>query len=171
MRYPLKYIKPEDVCVEVGVWKGEFAKHILQKNPSMLYLIDPWQAIRDVPGRCYDIKQGEMDVIFDNVEGKLGKKHNVSIIRDFSSPASKNFQDNSLDWVYLDANHSFEFVYEDLNLWYDKVKEGGFLCGDDYRENKKLKWGVIEAVNSFAEHKNIKNNLIIKGNQFIFQKK
>ena len=47
----LKHIKPNDVCVEVGVWKGDLSRQIAQTQASEIYLVDPWQSINDVPGR------------------------------------------------------------------------------------------------------------------------
>jgi hypothetical protein len=48
-----------------------------------------------------------------------------------SAEAVKQFQDKSVDFVYIDGNHDYKYAEEDIRLWYPKVKEGGFLCGDD----------------------------------------
>ena len=45
--------------------------------------------------------------------------------------AAKLFQDNSLDFVYIDSAHDYEHTKEDLETWYPKVKKGGLFCGDD----------------------------------------
>jgi cephalosporin hydroxylase len=42
------------------------------------------------------------------------------------------FENNSLDFVYIDANHAYNYVVQDIELWYPKVKKGGYLCGHDY---------------------------------------
>jgi hypothetical protein len=54
------------------------------------------------------------------------------MIRANSQKASEIFQDESLDFVYIDANHAYDFVVDDINYWYSKVKKGGYLWGHDY---------------------------------------
>ena len=97
-----------------------------------------------------------------------------------SEQASNLFADNSLDFVYIDGNHKYEYVLQDLNLWYPKVKQGGYLMGDDYlgydkewwyksgdgKKDKILKkdgkvlghFGVNSAVNEFTLDKGIELN-------------
>jgi hypothetical protein len=59
------------------------------------------------------------------------------MIRGTSKKTSEIFHDSSLDFIYIDANHSYDFVKEDLELWYPKVKPGGWVMGHDYL---KLDW-------------------------------
>ena len=42
------------------------------------------------------------------------------------------FEDESLDFIYIDANHAYDFVVEDINLWFPKLKKGGIFSGHDY---------------------------------------
>jgi len=49
-----------------------------------------------------------------------------------STQGADLFQDNSLDFVYIDANHAYDYVVEDMEKWYPKVKNGGYLIGHDY---------------------------------------
>lgn len=71
-----------------------------------------------------------------------------------SSEVVDMFEDGSIDFIFIDGNHSYEYVLEDLELYYPKVKNGGVITGDDYfmhegdYEGKKM---VQEAVNDFAE--------------------
>lgn len=46
--------------------------------------------------------------------------------------AAEDFPDEYFDWVYIDANHQYDFIREDLKIYYKKVKRGGFITGDDY---------------------------------------
>jgi hypothetical protein len=64
--------------------------------------------------------------------------------------AVTKFADNSLDFVYLDGNHTYDFVKQDLNAWYNKVKVGGILAGHDY----PLK-SVKQAVDEFCKDKKL----------------
>lgn len=169
----LDTIKKNDICVEVGVWKGELSAQILKKPIKELHLVDPWKSITDIPERFHAIPQDEMDEIHDDIVAKFSGDDRVKIIRDFSAKAVEKFEDNSVDWVYIDGNHSYEFVKEDLNLWWPKVKKGGMLCGDDFHDEvyqvQVLDFGVVEAVNEFVNEKidEIKNFETIKYQFFI----
>ena len=76
-----------------------------------------------------------------------------------SHQASKMFSDNSLDFVYIDANHSYESVREDLKIWYPKVTNGGYLFGDDYLGYDKEWWYKDQNwTDDRAKDKEIKEN-------------
>ena len=69
-----------------------------------------------------------------------------------SEQAAEIFDSESLDMVFIDANHDFEFIYQDIKTWSHKLKIGGILCGHDYN---KPHFGVIEAVNALIGKGNI----------------
>ena len=76
-----------------------------------------------------------------------------------SYQASKMFSDNSLDFVYIDANHSYESVKEDLKVWYPKVTNGGYLFGDDYLGYDREWWYKDQNwTDDRAKDKEIKEN-------------
>jgi hypothetical protein len=177
MKKTLSYIPKGGRCIEIGVWKGEFAREILSiGNIAELYLVDPWESIPDVPERWHAAPQERMDQIYQEVANNFLKNEKVKIIREFSKKACKIFGDEYFDWLYLDANHSYEFVKEDLKQWWPKIKLGGFFCGDDYQEGKYqvevLDFGVVKAVDEFVKdnHDEIEFCEIHK-DQFIIKKK
>jgi hypothetical protein len=61
-----------------------------------------------------------------------GHEDRAIMIRAKSEIAADIFPDNSLDFVYIDANHAYQYVVQDIQLWYPKVKPGGYICGHDY---------------------------------------
>jgi len=124
------YIKEGDTCAEVGVWKGEFSLALMEKNPSELHLIDPWIRQNFEKPRLYSRSQEEMDKIFLDVQKTFSSDKRVTIHRKFSIDAE--FPENYFDWICIDANHEYKNVLEDLNHYWPMVKDGGFLCGDDY---------------------------------------
>ena len=65
----------------------------------------------------------------------------------YSTEAISNVQDNSLDLVFIDANHDYLFVKQDIELWKKKVKQGGIIAGHDY--NYPGITGVKKAVDEF----------------------
>lgn len=172
----LKYIKPNDVCVEVGVWKGDLSRQIVQTKAQKIYLIDPWKSIDDFPGRLHNTEQKILDDIYKKVRRRFSFDNRVRVIRKFSTEACLGFENESIDWIYIDGNHSYEFVKEDLNNWWPKIKPGGFMCGDDYIDGKyqveNLNFGIIPAVDEFREKNKsnidffelIKDQFVIKKN-------
>lgn len=124
------------ICVEVGTWQGGFTESLLSKsNVSKVFCVDPYKHFinDEYPDGMNDLTQEQFDDLFDKVKNKLTNKYGdkVEFIRELSTEGSKKFEDNSLDFVYIDGNHDSKYVLEDLKAWYPKVKLGGFLCGDD----------------------------------------
>ncbi len=96
-----------------------------------------------------------MDEIKFQVCSRFASDARVQIIEKYSIDGLDDFDDDSIDWIYLDANHSYSFIEQDLTNWWDKLKPGGFLCGNAYQDDEAqirlLDFGVIPAVDSFLE--------------------
>ena len=92
------------------------------------------------------------------------ENNTVEILRMTSKEALKKIQHIKFDFIYIDGNHKYEFVKFDLENYYNLLKSGGYLVGDDYRI-ESIKTAVLEFVN-----KNKINNLIIKNDQFVLKK-
>jgi SAM-dependent methyltransferase len=122
--------------VEVGVWKGDFSTQILRRSPRELHLVDPWAFEPNFPQRLYGgaaaVSQADMDAIFQSVVRRFGGTPAVRIHRQKSVDAAARFEDRSLDWIYVDGNHSRAAVLQDLLAWYPALKPGGYLCLDDF---------------------------------------
>ncbi len=142
------------VGVEVGVKRGNNAGLLLKNlNLKKLYLVDPWVAYVDQIS-SKEIRDGKLsENFFKEVQEKFSKNDNVEIIRDFSVNAAKTFEDNLCDFVYIDGDHSYENVLNDLNAWYPKLKQYGVMCGDDYGHPSGV--GVIKAVAEFVKNKSL----------------
>mgnify|MGYP003685889429 CR=1 FL=1 len=72
---------------------------------------------------------------------------NVILIKKTSTDASIDIKDNFLDWVYIDGDHRFKHVLNDLTLWYNKVKKGGIIAGHDYTHAD-----IRKAINIFLKN-------------------
>ena len=146
-------------CVEIGVQRGDFAIKLLQASCiKKLFLIDSWQYIKDY----HDIANVHNDTqqqIYSDVCNKFKDNNKVEIIKDFSIEASHRFEDNFFDFIYLDADHSYEGVKNDLLHWFPKLKKTGILSGHDYLDGTidAGNFGVKSAVDEFCK----KNNYII----------
>jgi len=111
---------------EIGVASGINSKSILKElNVEKLYLIDVWDNYAKYKYR------GPITENYKSILKKFKNDKRVEIIKDFSSNAVKSVKDNSLDFVYIDANHTYKYVYQDIELWTLKVKDGGIIAGHD----------------------------------------
>jgi hypothetical protein len=133
----LLLIPKNSVCAEIGVWKGNFSDQILKVvKPQKLHLIDPWKFLPAYSDRWYGgtiaKSQADMDKVYKEVKKKFNKDKRVTVHRDFSDSVVSEFKDTYFDFVYIDANHSYEFVKKDLTGFFSKLKKGGIMAGDDY---------------------------------------
>ena len=128
------------VGVEIGVHMGINAREMLrQLRPTKLHLIDPWQELKghERAGTWYDrVDQEEMDSYHDGVVNAFRphiRRGIVEIRRMMSWDALAGFDDESVDWIYVDGDHSYAAVKRDLEMSFTKVKPGGIIAGDDYK--------------------------------------
>ena len=133
------------IGAEIGVGGGIFSEMICQEIPSVkLYAVDAWM-IYD----SYDDFRNQ-DYLEDDYARTLQKleSFDVTIIRKFSMDAVKQFENGSLDFVYIDANHEAPYVEDDIREWSKKVRPGGMVSGHDYAN---MHQAVIEAVDKYAQ--------------------
>jgi predicted O-methyltransferase YrrM len=110
--------------VEVGVYEGRFSKLMLERcDLDMLSSIDPWLNA-----------DGDFDdVVYEKAVTRLAPYEDHSkLIIDRSPEAAHAFEDKSLDFVFIDGEHSYEATKADMEAWLPKVKPGGILAGHDY---------------------------------------
>lgn len=122
---------PNGKGAEIGTFKGEFSKQILENWNGTLYMVDVWRPL----GEEYtDISnhKNHIDAYSETMNNISGYEDKGVMIRATSEMAADIFDRESLDFVYIDANHAYNFVVQDIKLWYPKVKSGGYLCGHDY---------------------------------------
>ena len=138
-------------CAEIGVWNGGFSSAILDvTQPKELTLIDPWDLLSDQSKEEWTHKKHQdhqiMRGMFDNVTAYYGHLPNVSIRRGFSAEVLETFEDDYFDWLYIDGNHLYEFVRQDVEVAFRKVRPGGVIAGDDFFWKRDGKMHVKEAV-------------------------
>lgn len=146
---------------EIGVYKGEYTE-VLAKAGLTVFGIDPWDEAVEYP--YYNGKSNPQAVEDENykiTKDRVSKYSNVYLIKRTSMDALELFEDESLDAVYIDGNHSFKYVAEDIASWTKKVKKGGFVCGHDYFYGNKANFHVKYVVDAFVEAHGIKNLWIL----------
>ncbi len=126
---------------EVGVWKGGFSEVLLQRTcVEMLYCVDAW----DGTGMS---KEFVGHKVFMEAQARLrpyGKR--AQLMQGKSVDVAKQIQDGRLDFVYIDADHTYAGISADLDAWLPKLRSGGVLLGHDYsnRRGKGVKRAVDE---------------------------
>jgi hypothetical protein len=160
------------IFAEIGVCNGSMSENILRNNNTcQLYCIDPYLSYDDYDDAC---KNEVGDKLYNSVKNKLESefKDRVKLIREYSNKASEMLK-NEFDFIYVDGNHKYKYVLEDITLWYEKLKIGGFLICDDacdinddirdengdvfirWNEHSYGKYGVMHACKNFAKKNKI----------------
>jgi hypothetical protein len=120
------------IGVEVGTFKGEYSKEIIKRFNGTLFMVDVWNELSNEYIDASNHKNFKNGVYGECINNIKGFEDRAIMIRSNSKIASNFFKNDSLDFVYIDANHAYDFVKEDINLWYPKVKSGGYVMGHDY---------------------------------------
>ena len=141
--------------VELGSWTGKSAAYcvveLLNTNKKFeFYAVDTWQGAEE--HQELDIVKN--DQLYDTYLQNISPvQQYVTNLREYSFDAANKFDDNSVDFCYVDADHSYEGVTRDLEAWWPKIKSGCIFGGDDYTKG----WpGVQRAVHDFFTQRNIK---------------
>ncbi len=147
-----KKIRPK--VVEIGAWLGKSSFYLTEKwgKKCDIFIVDTWNGSANELESSHRLAT-EKDIFVDfmyNMKHNWGK---FIPIRTSSENASTLFEDNELDFVFIDAEHTYQGLSNDLRCWMPKIKKTGILAGHDYHEN----WsGVIKAVDEIIGKDNIK---------------
>lgn len=117
------------VGVEIGVYKGEFTEKFCKAGLKM-YAIDPWHSYNGA-GRVSKLQERQ-EFLYGHTQRVLAPYKDCTIIRKASMDAVYMFKDRSLDFVYIDGDHNFKHIAQDIYEWTWKVRKGGAVAGHDY---------------------------------------
>lgn len=145
------------IGAEVGVRTGWFCKYILDNTKMKMYAVDPWEDNAELT---------QAEKIYKECSDRLAPYGDrCEMIKGYSPQESDRFENESLDFVYIDGLHDYESVKKDVTAWWDKVRNGGVLSGHDFNRTKWI--GVVKAVEEFCQSKEVKFYLTGKvGNAF-----
>ena len=105
---------------------------ILAQGPRSLLLIDPYE---HQEGGCADgvnFSPGTMQWLYQELVKKYQAEPRIKILRKFSTGAALSVEPSSLDFVYIDANHTAAACLADMRAWLRTLRPGGWLCGHDF---------------------------------------
>ena len=143
------------VAIEIGVWRGEFSRKILEAiQPKKLCLIDPWKNFDDHDDKAFSGREEDekMDEIFADVcklYAEEIKSKQVIVMREMSGDALKRFRNGTINFAYVDGDHSYEGVKSDLEALFPKMVVGGVMAFDDYHRRGWWGDGVLRAIHEF----------------------
>jgi cephalosporin hydroxylase len=148
--------------VEIGSFKGGssvfMAVEIINSGKNIKFdCVDLWNDFWD-----NDLKELNSNIVYLNMyETFLNNikpvSHIINPIRSDSHSAASLYDDNSLNFLYIDANHHYDYIKKDLQLWYPKMKKGGIFAGHDFINNEKCQ--VQRAVEEFCRIYKLNVNL------------
>ena len=146
--------------VEIGVQRGFFSQHILRYwRGERLNCVDPW---REFPQEEYDepkdnVPQIQHDAFYRETLTRLKPFGNrARVHRTTSEKAASLIDANSLDFVFIDAQHHYEAVLADMNTWFPKLRPGGLMAGHDWGvDYGPPRFGVKKAVIEFSRHNHL----------------
>lgn len=123
-----------NLTVEIGTFAGENAV-IMSEYFKKVYTIDPWQNGYDQNDLASSIDFNEVEKAFKNRTINI---NNIIHIKKTGEEALNDFENESLDFVYIDGNHQEAAVIKDINSWRLKVKKNGIIAGHD------LSWSSVQ---------------------------
>lgn len=139
---------------EIGVWRGHMSAALLQRQDLQLYMVDSWRAVKS-PVEGYEAKDQAHNFNFALLQTNFAKRRRFILPFDSTYAAdlvpAECPEYGQLDFVFIDAGHTYEAVKADIQAWRTKLKAGGLLCGHDYGnlrivEGVEVKQAVDEAV-------------------------
>jgi predicted O-methyltransferase YrrM len=128
------------IAVEVGVGWGGFSEFLLASCSSLtLYSVDPWT------DECPEFRLGSKEYTASRL-AKYGDRSQIVVMT--SSDAAFTIEDDTVDFIYIDGDHSGAAVAADLEAWWPKLKVDGIIAGHDYQANRP---DLVGSVDAFAK--------------------
>lgn len=123
--------------VEVGVFRGALSGYLLRKGVARLFMVDTWAPAEEQPEHYRETKDYCAGLTAAECAANEALARNVArdgravVLKLPSVEAAAQINDGSMDFVFLDADHSYEGVRDDIAAWLPKVRKGGWIGGHD----------------------------------------
>jgi|3_EtaG_2_1085321.scaffolds.fasta_scaffold09822_5 cephalosporin hydroxylase len=143
------------VIAEVGVQAGTNFQLLLTENVKEAVAVDIWDKSETVAQNDQGYSKETLEGLYINFVRHHMADARVKVFKGFSVDVAKVFPDGYFDFIYIDADHTYEGCLADLRAWYPKIKQGGIIAGHDYIDivgghNDDVPFGVIQAVTEFS---------------------
>jgi predicted O-methyltransferase YrrM len=142
--------------VEIGSWKGR----------STVAICSALQAVRGARMTAVDSFEGDNSIVrvlgeidtsclYDEFRENTREFPFLDLVRGRSLPTAATFADGSIDWLFVDADHTYESVRADIAAWAPKVKAGGLFSGHDFAAWPGVTRAVLEAFGAVERVANV----------------
>ena len=129
----------KSTMVEVGVYAGQ-STNIFSQYFKKVHAVDPWEDLDE-----YEENMKVVEAVFDRFKASNVIKHKKTSVE-----AAKDIEDKSIDFIYIDARHEYEYIMEDIKVWLPKLKKNGWMGGHDFYLHEsginQVEFGVAKAV-------------------------
>ena len=153
----VKHFPTNSHFVEIGLGQGKssgyMAVEIINSGKNIkLDCVDCWDMTKHPRLRVSDLpslrwRKKDYTLEFLNNLKPIWNMLDIAVIQNYSTEASKLYEDNSLDFVFIDGDHSFSAVTDDIEHWLPKLKANGLIAGHDYTQEYIN--SVVPAVDTF----------------------
>ena len=142
--------KHDLIGIQIGSYRGQSAELFLKSGAfKTFYCIDPWQQGYDPEDKA---DAPEIILAEQDFDRRFKDNEIVKKIKMKSSDAVNMFKNNSIDFIYIDGNHLYEAVKEDLKNYYSKIKYNGIVSGHDFVHGYGVQKAVLEFFKSMPEN-------------------
>ena len=140
---------------EIGVFAAELSERLLMSKPYLtLHMVDSWGDYEPSLGESGDFHAAlsveSQEDYYNRSRQAVSSFGDKAIIHRMKSVDAANEVPDELDFVFIDADHSYEGCHSDIQAWAKKIKPGGLLCGHDYDNDDYPQWGVKRAVDEYV---------------------
>lgn len=174
-----KFVTSGSVGAEIGVAEGNVSWYMMKYgNVGKIHLVDPWevttkkQIINEKDNMYFAKFKDEILAKYEEVKRRFEDEiasGSIIVHKMNGIDAAKEIEDNSLDWVFIDDDHTYEATYENYQAYIPKLKVGGYLLGDDHR--KVLWFKVIEATNDILKEHPYMKKIGVYNNRVVVLRK
>lgn len=138
------------VGAEIGIYKGKMSATLLKDQRITLYMVDSWLCVPGYEDQGFT-EEAQAKNRIDAIQRTDFAKDRRIILHMDSEVAAMTVPDESLDFVFIDADHSYDGVKKDIKSWMPKLKRGGLISGHDYdnpseKKGKEVKRAVDDCV-------------------------
>ena len=146
--------------VEIGTYKGQYAATLSNVGIDLI-CVDAWTVYNGYK----DYGENDLETVAYDEAKKRSEKYGFKLMKAWSLDAVQEFKDESLDFVFIDGNHDFRHVTDDVDEWSKKVRKGGIVSGHDFFKNHHKRFGVREAIPAWCEANQISRLFILTGDK------
>ena len=150
--------------VEIGVFAGQLSERLLASRPDMtLHMVDSWgdyeSSLEESGDYHATLTEEWQESYYEMTKSAVASFAPRAIIHRKKSVDAAGDVDDGLDFIFIDADHSYEGCYSDIKAWSSKVRTGGLLCGHDYDNTDYPQWGVKRAVDEYVAENGLQLDL------------